>query len=805
MSKSLALFLFALLAVFAACGPATRPACADPVRLVLWGVESSAESKDMDARIAVFEQRHPNIYVSALSMGAGGMNPQKLMTAIVGKVPPDLVYQDRFTVGDWASRGAFRPLDDLLAADAHSKSPLAVRQSDYVPATWAETLYQNHVYAIPNDTDDRVLYYNKALFKQAGLAPPQTWDEMIAAAKKLTVRNTDGSYERAGLLPGYGEGWLYMWSWQEDGEVMSADGRRCTLANPQTTKALTSVVSWYDALGGVDALSVFQAGFGSEEHDPFLIGKLAMLVAGDGYMNTIARYNPSLDFGVVPVPVPKERLHHEGRFRHDPTWVTWSGGHSFVIPRGAKHVPEAWQFIQWVNSPEAAMIGARAQAGYQRNKGRLFVPSLSANVKASQEVFGTYLGSLPPAYAQAKTLCRSLLVDTKFRPVTFVGQLLWDQQSRAVDSALRHRNSPLGALTDAQRNVQIALDAIDNEHTHPLLPTGRVVAALVILILVGLLVLGIALARWRKQRRPSEVAEAGAGFLFALPWIFGFLVFTFGPVLASLVLSFCDYDVLHPPRWAGVSNYLSLATLDRPLVLKSLENVLYLSVFGIPLGMLTSLSMALLLNTKVRGQQMYRTAFYVPSIVPLVASTVLWAFILNPDPHRGLINAGWHATLTAWFGIAPPGWEGVPLWAKPGLILMGLWGAGGGIILWLAGLQAIPSTLYEAASLDGAGAWSQFRNVTLPMLSPYIFFNLIMGTIGALQTFETAYILGNTAAGGGAGPDDSLLVPVLYLFNNAFQYFKMGYASALAWLLFLIILGLTLGQLKLAPRWVHKE
>jgi multiple sugar transport system permease protein len=192
--------------------------------------------------------------------------------------------------------------------------------------------------------------------------------------------------------------------------------------------------------------------------------------------------------------------------------------------------------------------------------------------------------------------------------------------------------------------------------------------------------------------------------------------------------------------------------------------------------------------------------------VPVVATAVLWGFILNADPNRGIINAVWLTTLGHWFGITPPGWEAVPQWSKPGIILMGLWGAGGGMIIWLAGLQSIPTTLYEAASLDGAGWWSQFFNVTLPMLSPYIFFNLIMGVIGALQTFDSAYILGGTENGGGTtGPDNSLLVPVIYLFNNGFQYFKMGYASAIAWLLFVIILGLTLGQLKLAPKWVHYD
>ena len=781
---------------------------ADPVRLVVWGMESSAESKDMDAKVLAFEQRHPNIKIAALSMGAGAMNPQKLMTAIVGGVAPDLVQQDRFTIGDWASRDAFRPLDDLLQADLRSPDPLAIRQKDYVPATWAETLYQGHVFAIPNDTDDRVLYYNRALFKQAGLdpdKPPQTWEEMITDAKRLTQRAPTGGYDRMGLVPIYGQGWLYLWSWQEGGEVMSADGRHCTLDNPQTVKALSSLVSWYDALGGVDAINAFAGGFGSDADDPFITGKLAMRVEGDSLINAIARYKPDLDFAVCPVPVPEERLRHEGRFAHDPTWVTWSGGHSFAIPRGAKHVREAWQFIQWFNSPEASLIGARAQAAYARGKGRLYVPPLFANKPANQTVFDAFKGTLPAKYLQAKQVSTALLPQTRFRPVTFVGQKLWDEQVRAVDRALRHAQTPEQSLASAQGAVQTELDGVYGRASHPLLPTRPVAVGIALFVLAGFAALAIGTARWMRQRQASARAEARAGFVFILPWVFGFVVFTLGPILASLMLSFCDYDVLHPPRWAGVANYQALMTQDRPLVLKSLGNAAYLAAVGIPLGMVTSLTMALLLNTKVRGQQWYRTFFYMPSIVPVVATSVLWEFILNSDANRGLVNAVWLATISHWLALPPPGWLSVPSWAKPGLIFMGLWGAGGGMILWLAGLQSIPPTLYEAASLDGAGWWSQFRHITLPMLSPYIFFNLIMGTIGALQTFETAYILGGTSGGSSTGPDDSLLVPVVYLFNNAFQYFKMGYASALAWLLFVLILGLTLGQLKMAPRWVHYE
>jgi multiple sugar transport system permease protein len=300
-------------------------------------------------------------------------------------------------------------------------------------------------------------------------------------------------------------------------------------------------------------------------------------------------------------------------------------------------------------------------------------------------------------------------------------------------------------------------------------------------------------------------AEASAGFIFVAPWIFGFLALTVGPILVSIFLSFCDYDVLHPARWLGWQNYSDLLGQDSYYLKTSLVNVAYLAAVGIPLGIVTSLSVAMLLNAKVYGMSAYRTIFYLPSIVPVVASAVLWAWVLNGDPSRGLLNAGWKATLGAWFGWSPPGWLGAAEWAKPALILQGLWGAGSGMILWLAGLQGIPNHLYEAAEIDGAGWWAKFRNVTIPMLSPYIFFNLIMGTIGALQEFDRVYVMSGGDLSKPIGPVDSLLVPVFYLFQNAFQYFKMGYASALAWILFLIILVLTVIQLKLAPRWVHYE
>lgn len=782
-------------------------AASKPTELTVWGVTTGEETKDVYAEVDAFERMHPDIHVSLLSMGAGAMNPQKLMTAIVGRVPPDVVDQDRFTVGDWASRGAFLPLNDLLAKDAKSGSPYAIRQSDYVPATWAEAVYQGKVYAIPNSTDDRVLFYNKTDFKNAGLdpnKPPRTWDELIADAKKMTLRNSDGSYKQVGFIPTFSQGWLYLWSWQEDGDFLSPDGRRCTLDNPQTVKALAAVADWYKQLGGVDAINSFAGGFGDNQDDPLMTGQLAMRVDGDAVVSSIARWHPEMDFGVAPVPVPTERYLHEGRFKHDPTWVTWSGGFSYAIPIGAKHVQAAWEFIEWMNSPQASLIGAQAQAAYTRGLGRLFVPNLYPNTKANTLVFDTFKSQLPPKFLAAKETCLSLLPFTKFRPVTFVGQALWDEQVRATDNAMRGLVSPEAALAQAQTRVQQALDAAYNVGEHPYLASW-VFPLFVALGIIALAALLIAIAVWMPRQRRSARREAAAGFLFASPWAFGFVVFTIGPILASLILSFCDYDVLHPARWAGVANYRDLFTDDWPMFAKSLWNVAYLSVWGVPLGMITSLAMAMLLNAGVSGQKFYRTFFYIPSIVPVVASVILWQYIMDPDPGRGLLNAAWQATFSHWFGLAPPGWVAVPDWAKPGVILMGLWGAGGGMILWLAGLQSIPTTLYEAAQIDGAGFWSQFRNVTLPMLSPYIFFNLVIGVIGAVQTFDNVYILGGAGGGQTTGPEDSLLTPVVYLFNQSFRYFKMGYASALAWVLFVIILGLTLAQLKLAPRWVHYE
>jgi len=289
------------------------------------------------------------------------------------------------------------------------------------------------------------------------------------------------------------------------------------------------------------------------------------------------------------------------------------------------------------------------------------------------------------------------------------------------------------------------------------------------------------------------------GLLFAAPWIIGFLCLTVYPIGASIYYSLCNYDAISPPRWIGALNYRILLAEDT-LFWRSLWNTAYMIIFGLPLGLLASLVLAFLLNLKLRGMAFYRTLYYLPSITPIVAASALWLWLLNPE--IGLVNELIRnlGLILQRLGIpAPsgPGWLIDPQWAKPALILMGLWGAGGGMLIYLAGLQDVPEQLYEAADLDGATSWKKLRHITLPMLSPVIFFNVIMGLIGSFQYFTQVYVMT------GGGPQDATLFYALYLFNNAFLNFKMGYASAMAWILFLITLACTLVVFKTSARWVY--
>lgn len=315
-----------------------------------------------------------------------------------------------------------------------------------------------------------------------------------------------------------------------------------------------------------------------------------------------------------------------------------------------------------------------------------------------------------------------------------------------------------------------------------------------------------ALSSVNRARRPllsRQLRRDLRAYLFVSPWLIGLLAFTAYPTLASFYFSLTKYNILTPPRWVGADNYVRLLTKD-PLFWTTVWNTAYYTLISVPAGLILALGLALLLNQRRGGIGLYRTAFYLPSLVPAVVITLVWSVML--DPRLGLINTALRA-----IGLPGPGWLRSAAWSKPALILMALWsGSGSAMLIFLAGLKDVPASLLDAAMIDGANRWQRFRHVTLPLLTPTIYFNLIIGIINSFQVFTIAFIATSSSgvAGsgtGGAGPLNSLLMYMVLLYRNAFRYFDMGYASAMAVVMFVVLVLLTLAVVRSSNYWVHYE
>ncbi|MFE4711195.1 MULTISPECIES: carbohydrate ABC transporter permease [Paenibacillus] len=284
-----------------------------------------------------------------------------------------------------------------------------------------------------------------------------------------------------------------------------------------------------------------------------------------------------------------------------------------------------------------------------------------------------------------------------------------------------------------------------------------------------------------------------AGYWFILPWLLGLVIFTLGPMIFSLILSFSKWDVItgvESIQFVGLDNFKAI--FHDELFYQSLKVTFIFALVSVPLFQVASILIALLLNMRSRGMKFFRLIFFMPSVIPAVATSMMWVMIFNPE--YGILNKA-----LAWFGIQGPAWLQDPSYALGALIVMGLWGVGNTIIIYLSGLQGVPEDLYEAGQLDGAGPLRKFFSITLPMITPTVFFNLIMGIIGGFQYFTQAFVMTN------GGPLNSTLFYNLYLYNKAFMEFDMGYASALSWILFLIIMIFTLLVIRSSSFWVHYQ
>lgn len=773
-------------------------------------------------------------------------DPTRFLVSVAGGMPPDLILFDRYAVSEWAARGAFTKLDEFVAREAANAAPDAIRAENFYKSCWDEVVYENPVtrergiYGVPERVDDRALFYNKDLLKRAGFVdaggeaqPPRTWEELEGMATKMTEHDARGNITRLGFAPNLGNAWLYLYAWMNGGEFMSADRRRCTMNDPRVVQALEWMTHVYDSIGGAGKVMAFQGTTESGQRvappgelDPFAEGKVAMMI--DGYWTfpeVLAQFGGNVDYAVAVPPLPASEV-GEGK-----VGLSWVSGWCYAIPSTARHKEAAWELIRFMSSQRAREIIGESERLRLESVGQVYVPTQNANRHINEWLYEKYISGNPAAPEKLRKgtkLLNDLLETSPIRPVTAVGQLLFNEQRRATDRALFHKLSAQAALDESTGIVQRQLDRVLSP------PRGVVVPWKYFVAVYGSLVMAAAGAiyLWEARRMrpviPSEVEESRgesfmaassgsldfarddrdvghaatrtrrryfsrqwlAGWFFASPWIIGFVLFIGGPILFSIVVSFCDYDILNPARFVGLANYRWMFAHDAQFW-KAIGNTGFM-IIGIPLGMALSLAIAMLLNLEIRGVAVWRTLFYLPSIVPAVAASILWIWIFNPQ--IGLLN-----NVLAAFGIHGPNWLQNEHTSKPALILMGLWSAGGGMIVWLAGLKGISPTYYEAAALDGANGWQRFRTITLPLLTPYVFFNLIMGLIVTLQIFTQSFIMTQ------GGPVDSTLFYAYHLFNQAFRFLQMGYASALGWLLFLAVFGLTLLQLKLARRWVHYE
>jgi multiple sugar transport system permease protein len=617
---------------------------------------------------------------------------------------------------------------------------------------------------------------------------------------RLTRYDTaTGQLSTLGFAPLFGNSFLCMFAWLNGAEFMNEDGTEVLLDSEPIVEALQFISDIYDAQGGIQNVNAFQTTVASGALDPWISGAIAMRFDLGGLIDAVSIFKPDLAFGAAGAPIPRERL-EAGH-----TSVGWMGGWAYAIPSTAKYKEAAWDLMRWFCSVEANQLMYRFQASQAKARGWGFFPPHHPDYRVMEWLEQEFIAGNPAItdyMRDAFHVFVDLLPTSRYRPVTPVGQRLWSEHIRATDAAISHTKNPYDALNYGKRRVQVDLDRIQTPPSGPLVPWKKIIVIYSIAIVA--VFVGLVLYQERKRIKAGGVyREWIPGYVCASPWIVGFVTLGCGPIIFSMIISFSHYDVLNPARFIGFTNYVNLmgfhgdpvvneSVPNDPLFWRSLANTAFM-IIGVPLGIVAGLALAMLLNAKVKGLQIFRTIYYLPAIVPAVASFVLWIWIF--DPVRGFLNQ-----ILRILGVSdPPHWLQDPVWAKPALIIMGLWGVGAGMIIWLAGLKEIPESLYEAARIDGASRVQQFRHVTLPLLTPYIFFNFIMGMIGVFQVFEAAYIMTS------GGPADATLFYAYKLFNEAFRYLNMGTASAMAWIMFVVILAITLFQLWFSKKWVHYE
>ncbi|MCS7033068.1 MAG: extracellular solute-binding protein [Phycisphaerae bacterium] len=758
-----------------------------PVQLTVlhWG--DPAEDRIVRDLVDRFARENPRIQVTRINPGDAGAMRNKLKTMMAAGDPPDVFYLPPDQLPELASLGLLAELDEYLAREPEQWKadfwPILLQAFRFDTGT--DLIGRGPLYALPKDFTTAVFYFNKDLFEKAGIdwrdiqQNGWTWSRFESEMKKIRALDGTPGFEGREIYGTLLQLWPdtirhILWTFGADffhvDDSGRVDFRSVALSSPQAQAALEMIAR----MRLRDRTAFNASGIAKDGGQEFFLGNIGC--TGPVGVWQVPKFKAITRFSwdILPSPyaaAPAGQIFYTG----------------WAMSSRSRHPDEAFALLRFLCGREGQVQQARAQ---------LAIPALRS-VAMSDD----FLSPPPPEDPQEPPIPKyAAHLFLEAVPYARLQQLPREQEwGRILEQGINRaivtgQDTPAVAAEKIARDWLAELDSPLKRRRFEPMPWTAILSLTAAVAATVLFVL------WLKARRerlgPLERATEIAGWVFISPWLIGFLALTLGPMIVSLLLSFSKWTGLNPISQAqsvGLANYAQLFTRDREFY-QSLKVTAYYVLLGVPVTQLAALAVALLMNHNVRGIGIFRTIYFVPSVVSGVAMAVLWLQLYNND--YGLINTVLRP-ITGLFGKNPPNWFGVDttvdppvndaaVWAIPAFVLMGLWGVGGGMIIYLAGLKGIPASLYEAATIDGAGPARRLWNVTLPQLSPLIFYNFVMGIIGSFQVFTQAYTMT------GPGPDNATLFYVLNLYRTAFEFHNMGYASAMAWVLFVIVLILTL-------------
>ena len=734
-----------------------------------WAGDAGAEEDAIvvDA-LERYRAAHPNVVVKRINPGDAASYYTKLQTMLAAGEPPDVFYVGPERVPAFASMGLLFPVDELVAeggVDLGAMYPAVV--DGY---RWdGERLGSGALYGVPKDFTTIGFYYNVDLFERAGVPLPAddwTWDDFIDAARRIGELDgcTGAEFVTWAMM-------IRLYLWTEGGDVCGDDFDVLTLREETTLAALERLRAWrHDE---EDALTSGKSKIATGA-TVFLTGKVGL--AGPFGRWVVPSYRKIEDFRWDFAPLPRGTLTPGIEPKNAIASVAW------CISSRTAHPREAWELVAALTSPDAQDRAARLG---------LAIPPTRTVAESDAFVDPTRPPLRDRVYLDQAAHARVIPwpANPKFESL-FVTRM--EQALKTGDATVEEAIADFETAWATEGASPLA------RADFPPMPWAGIATGIGLALLV-LVALGGAWW-WRTRPGPMAFAEERAGWALVSPLVLGLVLFTAFPVGLSFLLSFARWNgtsSVWQADWVGLANYEQLLGVDERFRL-SLRQTAYYALLAVPVGQLLALVAALLMNTRVRGIGFFRGAWYLPSVLAGVGVAVLWRWVFDGD--SGLLNAALEPALGV-VGLEPPEWfgEDAEWWGPPGFALLSAWMVGGSMMIYLAGLKGIPTELYEAAEMDGAGAAARFFRVTLPMLSPTILFNGIMAIIASFQVFTQAFVMT------GGEPGDLTRFYVLYLYNQAFEFYEMGYASAMAWLLLVVVLVLTLVVMRGSRRHVHYE